>query len=377
MPMPDSHVDHALVRDPSWDEPALATLRWEGEADGRLVLIDQTRLPREFTTVACDDVPTLVSAIRSLQVRGAPAIGLAAAYGVCLAARGPTDESLATLRERTASAIRSLAASRPTAVNLFWALRKMNDVIEGFGASGSADALRDQLLAAARELHVADRRVCQAIGQHGAVLLHDGDGVLTHCNAGGLATAADGTALAVIFAAHQSGKRLRVWVDETRPLLQGARLTAWELQQRRVPATLICDNMAAQVMREGRVQCVIVGADRVAANGDVANKIGTYGLAVLAAAHDIPFYVAAPTSTIDPDCPAGDAIPIEQRAASEITDGFGRPTAPLGIDVYNPAFDVTPAKYLRGLITERGVMTPVDHASIAALLSSASPGNAS
>lgn len=355
----------------------MATLWWEGQREGRLWLIDQTRLPGAYVTIACEDVPTLVEAIRSLTVRGAPAIGLAAAYGICLAARGSSDESLDTLRERVAAATRALAASRPTAVNLFWALRRMNEVVERYDGTGGVDALRDQLLAAARELHAADRRVCQAIGRHGAALLHDGDQVLTHCNAGGLATAADGTALAAIFAAHQSGKRLHVWVDETRPLLQGARLTAWELRQRRIPATLICDNMAAQVMREGRVNCVIVGADRVAANGDVANKIGTYGLAVLAAVHDIPFYVAAPVSTVDPDCPHGEAIPIEQRAATEITEAFGRSIAPPGMSVYNPAFDVTPARYVRGLITEHGVISPVTPEGIAKLLGFAQQGTAS
>lgn len=371
MTIPASDVDDGhRQQEPSVKRPP-ATLWWEGDVDGRLALLDQTRLPLELHVARYDDVPGLVEAIRSLRVRGAPAIGLAAAYGVCLAARGPADEPLATLRERLADATRTLAASRPTAVNLFWALRQTSDVVDRFPADGSALDLRRELLATAHRLLAEDRRICQAIGRHGAELLRDGDGVLTHCNAGGLATAADGTALAVIFAAHEAGKNLRVWVDETRPLLQGARLTAWELVQRRIPATLICDNMAAQVMREGKVRCVIVGADRIAANGDVANKIGTYGLAVLAAAHGVPFYVAAPVSTLDPACPSGDQIPIEQRASSEITDGFGRATAPRGVDVYNPAFDVTPAKYLTGLVTEFGVTSPVDPDTIARLLSTA------
>lgn len=367
MTMSPSSED-ALVEGPSWGEPALATLWWEGATDGALWLVDQRRLPNEHVALECRDVPTLVDAIRSLAVRGAPAIGLAAAYGICLAARGTVRESIREVRARIAVASAALAASRPTAVNLFWALRRMNEVMERMPDTESADALRAALFATARRLHADDRRVCQAIGQLGATLLADGDQVLTHCNAGGLATAADGTALAVIFAAHAAGKRLHVWVDETRPLLQGARLTAWELQRRGIPATLICDNMAAQVMREGRVNCVVVGADRIAANGDVANKIGTYGLAVLAAAHQVNFYVAAPVSTLDLACPDGDQIPIEQRSAHEITEISGRSVAPQGVMVYNPAFDVTPARYLSGLITELGIVAPVTSAGLAKLV---------
>jgi methylthioribose-1-phosphate isomerase len=224
------------------------------------------------------------------------------------------------------------------------------------------------LLTEAQAIHDEDRAMCRAIGRHGAELLPDGAGVLTHCNAGGLATSEYGTALAVIFTAQDLGRRLHVFVDETRPLLQGARLTAWELQQRGVPATLICDNMAAQVMREGRVQAVIVGADRIAANGDTANKIGTYSVATLARAHRIPFYVAAPSSTFDLSLASGDPIPIKQRPSAEITHGFGRQTAPDGIAVYNPAFDVTPARLIKAIITERGVITPVTRANIRRLL---------
>jgi methylthioribose-1-phosphate isomerase len=219
---------------------------------------------------------------------------------------------------------------------------------------------RAALLNEARAIHDEDRAMCHAIGRHGAALLADGAGVLTHCNTGGLATSEYGTALSVFFTAQDQGKQLHVFVDETRPLLQGARLTAWELMQRQVPCTLICDSMAAQVMREGRVQAVITGADRIAANGDTANKIGTYGLAVLAHAHQIPFYIAAPASTFDLELPSGDGIPIEQRDPREITHGLGRQTAPDGVNVYNPAFDVTPARYIRGIITERGVIQPVD-----------------
>ncbi len=236
------------------------------------------------------------------------------------------------------------------------------------------DEIAVELLAEARRIHEEDRQMCRAIGRHGAALLADGQGVLTHCNAGGLATSDYGTALAVIFAAVESGKRLHVFADETRPLLQGARLTAWELQQRGIPATLICDSMAAQVMREGRVQAVVTGADRIAANGDAANKIGTYGLAVVAAAHDVPFYIAAPSCTFDLSLPSGDAIPIEQRDPREITHGFGRQTAPEGINVYNPAFNVTPARLITAIICERGVIRPVTREAIAVVLSPLPPG---
>jgi len=260
-----------------------------------------------------------------------------------------------------------LAVSRPTAVNLFWALERMRLKAESLRREPPA-AVAAALLDEARAIHEEDRRMCRAIGRHGAALLADGQGVLTHCNAGGLATSDYGTALAVFFAAAEQGKRLRVYADETRPLLQGARLTAWELQQRGIPVTLICDSMAAQVMREGRVQAVVVGADRIAANGDTANKIGTYSVATLAAAHGIPFYVAAPTSTFDLALPDGSEIPIEQRDPREITHGFGRQTAPDGIDVYNPAFDVTPARLIRAIVCERGVIEPVDRERIAAMV---------
>ena len=349
------------------------TLRWVGGPDGHLVLIDQTRLPAEFVELECRDLETVWQAIKSLQVRGAPAIGIAAAYGVCLGLQPASLPHEAAFFQRLHEVADHLAASRPTAVNLFWALQRMKTK----AASLSGRALKEiqsTLLDEARAIHEEDRAMCHAIGRHGAELLRDGQGVLTHCNAGGLATAEYGTALAVIFTAQDQGKRLRVYVDETRPLLQGARLTAWELIQRGVPATLICDSMAGQVMREGRVQAVIVGADRIAANGDTANKIGTYSVALLARAHDIPFYVAAPSSTFDLDLASGDAIPIEQRAATEITHSFGRQTAPDGIDVYNPAFDVTPAHLIRAIITERGVIQPVSRETIASVIQAA-PAN--
>lgn len=348
------------------------TLRWFGEIPGHLRLLDQTRLPVEWAEFDCHDEQRVWSAIKQLQVRGAPAIGIAAAYGMVLAAQRLSERgelSPAGLDQ----AHEYLASSRPTAVNLFWALDRMRECWRDLSREDvldptAANELMIDLLATAREIHAQDRQMCHAIGRHGAALMKDVRGVLTHCNAGGLATAEYGTALSVIFTAQDQGHLLHVFVDETRPLLQGARLTAWELQQRQVPATLICDSMAAQVMREGRVQAVITGADRIAANGDSANKIGTYGLAVLAQHHQIPFYIAAPSSTFDLSIADGSAIPIEQRDPTEITAGFGRPTAPAGIGVYNPAFDVTPASLIRGIITEKGVISPVTTAQVAAVL---------
>lgn len=342
---------------------APATLDWIGDATtGVLRLIDQTRLPTELRLIDCADVPTVWEAIRSLRVRGAPAIGVAAAYGCVLGARAGDNP-----RSALKSAAAELSTSRPTAVNLFWALDRMERTAAGFGESERADYI-NSLWDEARAIHEEDLAMCQAIGTHGAALLNEGDGVLTHCNAGGLATSDFGTALAVIFRAHEQGKAIRVFADETRPLLQGARLTAWELSQRNIPVTLICDNMAAQVMREGKVRKVVVGADRIAANGDTANKIGTYGVALLAKAHSIPFYVAAPSSTFDLSLADGSSIPIEQRDPREVTHGFGSQTAPAGVDVYNPAFDVTPSALIAGIITERGVISPVTTENIAATI---------
>jgi methylthioribose-1-phosphate isomerase len=353
-------------------EPALETVGWVGDAAGGFVrLIDQTRLPGEFVRIDCRDVPTVWEAIRSLRVRGAPAIGIAAAFGAVLGgqpalARGGR---AADIRRDVLEATRDLRGSRPTAVNLFWALDRIDRVVEAEAGRGAGGAeLLGRVLAEARAIADEDKVMCRAIGRFGAALVADGQGVLTHCNAGGLATADYGTALAVLFAAHEEGKAIRVFADETRPLLQGSRLTAWELRRRGVPVTLICDNMAAQVMKEGRVQLGVVGADRIAANGDTANKIGTYGVALLARAHGIPFYVAAPSSTFDLTLPDGASIPIEQRDPREVTHGLGRPTAPEGIDVYNPAFDVTPAALIAGIITERGVIRPVDARTIRATL---------
>jgi methylthioribose-1-phosphate isomerase len=342
----------------------IETLRWTGGVDGCLRLIDQTLLPLECSEIECRSVEAVWEAIRVLRIRGAPAIGIAAAYGVCLGLQTAAAGDEAAFFHRLGEVVRYLATSRPTAVNLFWALNRMKQkaqVLRGQPTAQIAAALLEE----ARAIHEEDRQMCRAIGRHGAELLADGQGVLTHCNAGGLATADYGTALAVFFAAAESGKRLKVFVDETRPLLQGARLTAWELHERGFDVTLLCDSMAAQVMREGRVQAVVTGADRIAANGDTANKIGTYGLAVLAAAHKIPFYVAAPASTFDLSIAGGGQIPIEQRDPREITHGFGRQTAPEGIKVYNPAFDVTPAELITALICDRGIIRPVTRERIA------------
>ena len=345
----------------------LQTLHWVGDPEGCLRLIDQTRLPVECVEIDCRDVEAVWEAIKTLRVRGAPAIGIAAAYGVCLGVQNAADSDEDAFLHRLHETADYLATSRPTAVNLFWALKRMTGAGEQLRGRPTAE-IAAALLAEARAIHEEDRQMCRAIGRHGAELLRDGQGVLTHCNAGGLATADYGTALAVFFAAAESGKTLHVYADETRPLLQGARLTAWELQQRGIDVTVICDNMAAQVMREGRVQGVVTGADRIAANGDTANKIGTYGVAVLAAAHHIPFYVAAPSSTFDLSIASGAEIPIEQRDPREVTHGFGRQTAPAGVAVYNPAFDVTPAELIAGIICERGVIRPVNRETIAAML---------
>lgn len=331
------------------------TLQWEGDANGRLRLIDQTLLPTRFEQITCTSVDAVVEAIRMLRVRGAPAIGVSAAWGVVIGLQSVRSSDADTFDARLQDVVQQLAASRPTAVNLFWALARMQRIAEDCHDLDSP-ARHDRLLQEARTIEDEDRAMCAAIGASGAPFLGDGDGVLTHCNAGALATAGDGTALSVIYAAAAAGKSLHVFADETRPLLQGARLTAWELQQRGIPVTVICDNMAAQVMREGRVQAVITGADRIAANGDAANKIGTYGVAVLARYHDIPFYVAAPSSTFDLSLADGADIPIEQRARDEVACGFGRTTVPEDVTVYNPAFDVTPASLITALITERGVV---------------------
>ena len=332
----------------------IQTLKWEDDA---LVLLDQTRLPGEVTYLSCKDVETVAEAIRELRVRGAPAIGVAAAYGAVIGARQGAELEPAAFRTHVAGSMDHLAETRPTAVNLFWALNQMRRVLEA-NAAADNHQICEQLLARAHEIFEADRAVCRQLGQHGAALLQNGQTAITHCNAGSLATADYGTALGVIYAAAEQNKRIKVFADETRPLLQGARLTAWELDQSGVEVTLICDSMAAAVMRKEQIDCVIVGADRIAANGDVANKIGTYGLAIAAKEHGIPFYVAAPISTLDMELECGDQIPIEERKAEEISRGFGVATAPEGIGIYNPAFDVTPNGLVSAIISEKGVARP-------------------
>jgi len=330
------------------------TIAWDG---GRMRIVDQTLLPCEFTYVFCDTVEQVWEAIRNLRVRGAPAIGIAAAFGVVVGLRETSYETTEELESKVHEIAEYLGTARPTAVNLFWALDRMKGVVASHRDKPPrvvVDLLEAEAVAIMRE----DKATCRAIGRSGAELVKDGDGILTHCNAGGLATADYGTALAVIFAAHEQGKRVRVYADETRPLLQGARLTTWELMQADIDVTLICDSMAALVMREGKVQLVVVGADRIARNGDTANKVGTYGVAVLARAHNIPFYVAAPLSTFDRSVSIGDEIVIEERAPEEVTEGFGKRTAPEGVKVYCPAFDVTPAELVTAFITEKGVVYP-------------------
>ena len=332
-----------------------ASLEWAGGLDGCVRMIDQTLLPLEVEMIECRTPEEIWHAIKRLSVRGAPAIGVAAGMGAVLGIRDSVTSTVARLLDELQKVCDYLASSRPTAVNLSWALERMMRVAEENRAL-SVPELKQRLLDEAKGIRDEDARMCRAIGENGAGLLQDGDGVLTHCNAGALATAEFGTALSLMFVAHKQGKRLHIFADETRPLLQGARLTAWELMQAGIDVTLICDNMAGQVMKEGRVQRVVVGADRIAANGDAANKIGTYSVAVLAKAHGIPFYVAAPSSTFDLSIPDGSQIPIEERDPVEVTEGFGRRTAPEGVQVYSPAFDVTPADHITAIVTERGVI---------------------
>lgn len=341
-------------------------LRWR---DGVLELIDQRRLPASFETVRCASAAEVATAIHDMVVRGAPAIGCAAAFGIALEAHRHATQPREVLDRALAGAFEKLQASRPTAVNLFWALRRMREAFARLAALDSNQAA-GALAVAALEIFNEDIAVNHAIGRAGAALLQDNARIMTHCNTGALATAGHGTALGVIRTARDQGKKLSVIANETRPFLQGARLTAWELMEERIPVTLATDSMAGHLMQQGKVDLVIVGADRIATNGDTANKIGTYTLAVLARHHDIPFYVAAPLSTIDLETPTGMEIPIEQRPAEELTGYAGTRWAPQGVAVFNPGFDVTPAKLITALITERGVLHHPDEAGVRRLFDS-------
>jgi methylthioribose-1-phosphate isomerase len=339
----------------------IPTLTWTPEG---VRFLDQTRLPLEESYVLAATYEQVAEVIVTMVVRGAPAIGVSAAYGVAL---GALRSNAATAREFAPEFERicdRLASTRPTAVNLFWAIDRMKRLFDGLLAAGAAlPEVQERLLAEAHAMYEEDIAACRALGAFGSELLPEEGGVLTHCNAGALATCGYGTALGVIRAAVDQGKRIHVFADETRPFLQGARLTAWELMADGIPTTVICDNMAASLMRAGRIQAVVVGADRIAANGDFANKIGTYNVAILAREHGIPFYVAAPWSTIDLATETGDRIPIEERPAIEVTHHGGKQLTPHGVGICNPAFDVTPAKYVTAIVTERGVLrAPYDEA---------------
>jgi methylthioribose-1-phosphate isomerase len=321
----------------------------------KLIILDQTKLPMETLFIKLDTVEDVWDAIFHLKVRGAPAIGIAAAYGLYISVRDNESSDIEDFYKQLTKQSDYLASSRPTAVNLFWALRRMQAKATAC-KDKSLQEIKESLLAEAHSIRNEDEEMCVAIGENALQLLSDGMTVLTHCNAGGLATAQYGTALSPLYLAKDKGWNIKVYADETRPLLQGARLTTWELSRAGVDVTLICDNMAAMVMKKGIIDAVIVGCDRVAANGDTANKIGTYGLAVLAKAHNIPFYIAGPTSTIDIATLTGDDIPIEERHENEITCAFGKRTAPEGIKVFNPAFDVTPHELITAIITEKGIV---------------------
>ncbi len=329
------------------------TIEWR---DNRVVMLDQTRLPGEEVYNEYGDFKEVAEAIRGMVIRGAPAIGVAAAMGIALGARDIVADTFESFFRQLSNVCDALAKTRPTAVNLFWAIERMKKVAEA-NSGKSLDAIRDILKAEAIRIEEEDVAICRAIGRHGAALVEKGATILTHCNAGGLATAGYGTALGVIRAAHEAGKNIRVFADETRPWLQGARLTAWELLKEGIPVTLIADNMAGWFMKKGEIDLCVVGADRIAANGDTANKIGTYSVAVLAKENNVPFYVAAPTPTFDLSIKSGDDIPIEERHSREVTHLQGFPVAPEGVGVRNPAFDVTPARYITGIITEKGVVT--------------------
>lgn len=339
------------------------TIEWIGD---HVRLIDQTRLPEELVYLDIDQVDKLAEAIRMLRIRGAPAIGVAAGMGVALAAQQYHGRSVKEMLQKVREAIGILSKTRPTAVNLFWALNRMEKISQDDGVQ-SVKAYQKRFLDEALTIYEEDRQICRRMGQYGAFLLDQSATVLTHCNAGGLATADFGTALGVIYTAHELGKVIKVYADETRPLLQGARLTSWELKASGIDVTVICDSAAGFLMQQDKIDCVLVGGDRIASNGDTANKVGTYGLAVLAEKHKIPFYVAAPTSTFDFSIGSGKEIPIEERAGEEVSFGFGKRTVSEGINIYNPAFDITPDTLISAFVTEKGIIYPPFSESIAQL----------
>jgi methylthioribose-1-phosphate isomerase len=342
----------------------IQTLEW---TDCGVRFIDQTKLPTEETYVNCTTYLDVADVIRNMVVRGAPAIGVAAAMGVALGVQKSKAENVGDLKREFDEICRVIGETRPTAVNLFWAIRRMGTKFETLRMRPVAQ-IKLALIEEAQRMHAEDIAINQAMGKHGAALMPASGGVLTHCNAGALATAGYGTALGVIRAAVESGKKIHVYADETRPFLQGSRLTAWELMKDNIPTTVISDNMAGAMMRQGKIGAVIVGADRIAANGDVANKIGTYTVAILAKEHGLPFYVAAPISTVDLDTPDGSKIPIEQRNPAEVTHIAGKAMTPPGVGIENPAFDVTPAKYVTAIVTERGIARAPYEQSLAALV---------
>ena len=327
------------------------TLEWTEQG---VRFIDQTKLPTEEIYLTCGTHEQVADAIRTMVVRGAPAIGVAAALGIALGIRDSKASTVGELKRELDQICENMGKTRPTAVNLFWAIGRMQEKFEGLRVRPIAQ-IKHELVEEARRMHAEDIAANQAMGRHGATLMPSEGGVLTHCNAGALATAGYGTALGVIRTAVEAGKKIHVYADETRPFLQGSRLTAWELMKDGIPTTVIADNMAGAMMRQGKIGAIVVGADRIAANGDVANKIGTYTVAVLAKENGIPFYVAAPISTVDMECPDGSKIPIEQRNAREVSHIAGKQMVPDGVSIENPAFDVTPAKYVGAIITERGI----------------------
>jgi methylthioribose-1-phosphate isomerase len=345
----------------------IQTLEWTEKG---VRFIDQTKLPTEETYITCKTYEQVADAIRNMVVRGAPAIGVAAAMGIALGMKNSKAETGAELKRDFDQICEAIGKTRPTAVNLFWAIRRMREKFESLRVR-PLPQIKKTLVEEAQRMHAEDIAANQVMGRYGATLMPASGGVLTHCNAGALATCGYGTALGVIRAAVEQGKKINVYADETRPFLQGSRLTAWELMKDGIPTTVISDNMAGAIMKQGKIGAIVVGADRIAANGDVANKIGTYSVAVLAKEHAIPFYVAAPWSTVDMNMPDGDGIPIEQRSPREVTHHAGKQLAPDGVLVENPAFDVTPGKYITAIITERGVAKPPNADSLRELAQTA------